>query len=321
MHWLLRRLVASAALVVAVPTLTFVIADAAPGDPLARLHLDPAVSPETVIAVRARYDLDGSLPERYLAWLQAVGRGEMGFSVSRGAPAGRLLWPRAVATLLLTVSASAVAWILGLALGGVAAAAPGRIADRLLAGLTALLLAVPELVLALLLLAVAVRTGWLPTGGMTSLDAGGHGAAWRTADLLRHMALPVSALALGLLPVIARHVRSALGEALAAPFAAAARAHGVPPWRIVLRHGLPAAAGPLVSLLGLTVAGLVSGSLLVEVVLSWPGLGPLVLEAMLARDVHVVAGAVTLSGLMVAAGVLLTDLLLLAVDPRVRERR
>jgi peptide/nickel transport system permease protein len=181
-----------------------------------------------------------------------------------------------------------------------------------------LLLAVPDVVAALALMLVALRTGWLPLGGMVSLGHETMGPAARAADLLAHLALPALALTLGALPTLLRHVRASMEAALAEPFVRAARAHGIPERQVLLRHALPAAANPLVSLFGLSVASLLSMSLLVEVVMGWPGLGPLLLEAILARDFHLVLAAVLASTLFLLAGNLLADLLLAAVDPRIR---
>ena len=149
--------------------------------------------------------------------------------------------------------------------------------------------------------------------GHEDMDAGA-----RAADVARHMVLPVLALVLGVLPVLVRHVRTAVAEALEAPFVRAARAHGLSEARVLFFHALPAAANPLVSLFGLSIASLLSLSLLVEVVMAWPGLGPLMLEAILARDLHLVVGPVLASTVLLLVGNLVADLLLLAVDPRIR---
>jgi peptide/nickel transport system permease protein len=137
-------------------------------------------------------------------------------------------------------------------------------------------------------------------------------------DVAIHLFLPVVALTLGAVPVLVRHVRSAMIVVLDAPFLEAARGHGIPKWRLVYRHALPAAMNSLISLLGFSIGSLLSMSLLMEVVLSWPGLGPLVLEAILARDVYVVIAAVLLSSVFLVIGNLLADLLLYWSDPRIR---
>src|SRR5262249_22950425 len=152
-----------------------------------------------------------------------------------------------------------------------------------------------DLLLAIVLLLFAVETGWFPAGGMASTDVSSMSSAERLRDMLWHLVLPAAVLIAGMLPVLVRHVRAAMIEALDAPFALAARAHGIPPRRRLLRHLLPVAANPLVGLLGLSLGSLLSATLLVEVVMGWPGLGPLLVESILSRDIAVVLGTVLLS--------------------------
>jgi peptide/nickel transport system permease protein len=315
---LVRRAAHGLLLLLGVSLLSFVMVELAPGDYFAEMRLDPRVSEATVQALRVRYGLDRPLPERYLRWVASLARGELGYSFAYGQPVGPLLWPRVRNTLLLTVTATAVAWLLALPLGAWWATRRGPV-DAGLAGLTAALLALPDLVIALGLLLLAVRTGWFPAGGMVSL--GHEQMAWseRVRDVATHLALPVTALVLSTLPVLVRYVRAGVADALGAPFVRAARAHGIPERRVLLWHALPAAANPLISLFGLSLAGLLSTSLLVEVVMSWPGLGPLLLEAILARDFHLVLGPVLASTLLLVGGNLLADVLLLAADPRIRD--
>ena len=149
--------------------------------------------------------------------------------------------------------------------------------------------------------------------GWESLSTAGR---WR--DTLAHLAIPVAVLALGMFPVLERHVRSAVAEAMDTPFAVAARAHGIPRTRILYRHVLPAALHPLITLFGFSLGTLLSASLLVEVLVGWPGLGPLFLEAILARDFAIVLGVVMVSAATLIAGNLAADLLLYRTDPRIR---
>ena len=318
MAWLARRAAHGFLLVVGVSVLSFVLVELAPGDYFAEMRLDPRISEATVRALRARYGLDRPLPERYLRWVASLARGELGYSFAYGQPVGPLLWPRVRNTLLLTGTATGLAWMLAVPLGAWWATRRRGVADASLAGLTAILLALPDLVLALGLLLLAVRTGWFPAGGMTSLGHEQMPAGERLRDVAAHLVLPVTALVLGILPVLVRYVRASVADALAAPFVRAARAHGIPERRVLFRHALPAAANPLISLFGLSLAGLLSTSLLVEVVMSWPGLGPLMLEAILARDFYLVLGPVLASTLLLVGGNLLADALLLAADPRIR---
>jgi peptide/nickel transport system permease protein len=137
-------------------------------------------------------------------------------------------------------------------------------------------------------------------------------------DLIRHLIIPVTVLALGLLPVLVRHVRAAVGGAIDAPFALTVRAYGIPPRRILTRHVLPVALNPLITLFGLSLGTLLSASLLVEVITGWPGIGPLFLDAIIARDHALVVGTVLISTTFLIAGNLVADLLLYRADPRIR---
>jgi peptide/nickel transport system permease protein len=304
-----------------VSALSFLLAEAAPGSFVDELKLNPRISPSTIAAMRDRYGVDQSIAEKYLHWLASIARGELGFSVAYNGPVGPLLWPRVRNTLLLTLPASVLAWLIAVPVGTWAASRQGGWADRVSTGATTALLGVPDLLLALALLLLAVRTGYFPTGGMVSLGFADLGAWDRMKDVLSHFLLPVTALTLVNLPVLVRHVRASLLDVLHAPFIQAARAIGISERRLLFRHALRAAANPLISLLGLSVAALLSASLVVETIMSWPGLGPLLLEAVVARDLHLVVGAVTCSTLLLIAGNLLADGLLYLVDPRVRPRQ
>ena len=318
MRYLVRRLLHGLLLLLGVSVLSFVFFELAPGDFFAEMQLNPQISPETVAALRAQYGLDEPLPMRYLRWLQSVLKGEFGFSFAYNRPAAPLLWSRARNTLFLTVTATLLAWLIAIPLGVWSAAQQGRWTDRLLAGGTSTLLAVPDLVLALGLLLLAVRTGYFPAGGMLSPGFTELGLWDRVRDIVSHLFLPVIALTLGTLPVLLRHVRASMVEVLDSPFVRAARAHGIPRRRILFRYALPAAANPLISLGGFSVASLLSASLLIEIIMSWPGMGPLLLEAILARDFYLVIGAVVFSTIFLVAGNLLADVLLYAADPRIR---
>jgi peptide/nickel transport system permease protein len=169
---------------------------------------------------------------------------------------------------------------------------------------------------------LAVRAGAAPAGGMLSarLDSSSASSLQTLADLVRHLALPAVALAVGLTPVLAGHVRSSLADTLHAPFIVAATSRGVPGRRVLFRSALRAAAAPLMALFGLSVASLFSASLLVEVITGWPGLGPLLVEATRSRDVPVVIGVTLCSVLLLAAGNLVTDIGMRLADPRARAR-
>jgi peptide/nickel transport system permease protein len=318
MRHLLHRLLQAALLLFGVSILTFLFSALAPGSYFDDMRLNPQISPETVAALRAQYQLDRPLPIRYAHWLTSMLHGEMGFSFAYNTPVGPLLWVRARNTLFLTVTATLIAWALALPLGIWSATSLGRLPDRTVSGATAVLLIIPDLVLALGLLILAVRSGWFPTGGMVSIGFESLSTLQKLRDIAWHLALPVVALVLATLSTLVRHVRAAIAEALEAPFLRAATSHGIPHRVLLYRYALRAAANPLLSLFGFSVGTLLSGSLIVEVVMSWPGVGPLLLESILARDLYVVIAGVLCSTLFLVAGNLLADVLIYWADPRIR---
>jgi peptide/nickel transport system permease protein len=320
MNYVLRRLSHAALLLVGVSLLTFAFTEFAPGDYYTQMRVDPSIAPETVEALRHKAGYDRPLPVRYAAWARSVLRGDFGYSLAYAGPVAPLVRERLGATLLLAGSASFAAWLLAIPLGIWNATRRGWQEAAARTGM-AFLLIVPDLLLAIVLLLMAVETGWFPAGGMASPVAASLPAWSRFADLLRHLCLPVAVLTIGMLPVLVRHVRAAVLEAMDAPFALSARAQGIPSGRLLYRHLLPAAVHPLVSLFGLSIGTLLSASVLVEVVMGWPGLGPLLIEAIMARDVAIVLAVVMLSAAFLILGNLLADLLLYRLDPRIRVRQ
>jgi peptide/nickel transport system permease protein len=318
MLYLLRRFGHAVFLLIGASLLAFAFTVLAPGNYFDEMRLNPQIAPETISALRAQYELDRPLPIRYAHWVSSLLRGDLGFSFAYNSPVAPLLLLRARNTLLLTVTAMLLAWGIALPTGIWSAENQGGVSDRVVSLGTAALMVIPDLALALGFLVLAVKSGRFPTGGMVSLHFESLSFLGKVRDLLLHMALPVVTLVLSALPMLVRHVRAAVLEVLDAPFLLAAEAYGIPRRTLLYRYALPAAANPLISLLGFSIGTLLSGSLLVEVVMSWPGLGPFLLEAILARDLYVVIGGVLLSTLFLVGGNLLADLLLYWADPRIR---
>ena len=318
MPYLLRRFGHAIFLLIGVSVLAFVFTVLAPGNYFDEMRLNPQIAPESIVALKTQYEVDRPLPVRYLHWVGSVLRGDMGFSFAYNSPVTPLLFIRARNTLLLTITAMLLAWGIALPLGIWSAEHQGGVPDRLVSSGTAALMVIPDLALSLGLLVIAVKSGWFPTGDMVSLHFESLSFPGKIRDLFLHMALPIAALVISVLPLLVRHVRAAIAEVLDAPFLLAAQGHGIPRRTLLYGYALPAAANPLISLFGFSVGTLLSGSLLVEVVMSWPGLGPFLLEAILARDLYVVIGGVLLSTLFLVGGNFLADLLLYWADPRIR---
>ena len=315
-RFLAQRLSRALFVLLGVSVLTFVLINLAPGHYFQELRLNPQISRETVAALQVEYGVDQPLPVRYFRWLSSASRGELGFSLAYNSPVWPLLKPRIGNTLILTIAALVCSWLIAIPLGVWMASRAGRWDDQISGIGNTFLLATPEVLIALALLALALRTGWLPTGGMHA--PGLERKVFGGKDLAVHLILPLCALTAVILPVLVRHVRSAMLDVLHSPFIAAARGHGVAHSRLLFGHALPAAANPLISLFGVSVGLLLSGSLLIEVIMSWPGVGPMLLQAILERDPHVVVATVLFSTAFLVAGSVLADILLYIADPRIR---
>lgn len=320
--WLVRRAAAALAIIVAVVTLCFLAIHAAPGTPFLP-GSDRPMDPATVAALRARFGLDQPLLVQYTRYLAALAHGDLGESFSQQRAVSRALADAIPNTVLLAGAALAIDFLLGLAIGVVQAARARSRLDTALTSTTLLLYSLPTFWLGLVLLLVFGQwLRWFPIGGITdpvfhdSLSAGG-----RLLDRLHHLALP--ALTLGLVGAAgtARLQRSAMLEALGRPFVRTARAKGLGTLRVLVRHALRNALLPFITLAGLAVPFLLTGSVVVETVFAWPGLGKLAAEAIASRDYPVVLAAALVTSVMVVIGSLLADLLAAAADPRLREER
>jgi peptide/nickel transport system permease protein len=310
----LRRALGALVLLFLVVSATFLVLHALPGDPVGLL-LDRRVPEAARAELRARWGLDEPLPVQYGRWLGSVLRGDWGSSFVHRRPAAEVVLAALPHTLLLGCAALLVQLAVSVPLGVRAARRPGGAFDQTVRVLSLVLYSVPTFWLGLVaLLLFAYRWGWFPAGHARA--AGGAGGALET---LRHLALPALVLGLSSSGPLLRLVRGGLLEALAAEHLRAARARGLAERRVVWLHGLRAAAGPLLQMLGLTLPALLGGALVVEVVFSWPGLGRVTWQAMASRDVALVLACTAWSAGLVVAGGLLADLLAAAADPRQRE--
>lgn len=315
--FVLRRLLRLPPLLLGIVTLTFLLLQLAPGD-FPNLPPDPSLSPEAIEAMRRRFGLDQPWYVQLGLYLRnLVLHFDLGLSFHRHAPVATVIAEGLGNTLLLATSAALVTWGLAVPLGTLAAVRAHRWVDRVLSVLAFLWLSIPEVLSGLLLLMLAARTGWLPLGGMRSLDWDTMGPVAQGIDLLRHLALP--ALVTGLIPLASRmrQMRASLLDVLRLDYVVTARAKGLAERDVVVRHALPNALNPLITLFGYTLGALVSGSFVAEVIFSWPGLGRITVDALFAQDTYLVLGAVLMASVVLVLGNLVADLLLAASDPRI----
>jgi len=314
--FLVRRAVFALVLVACASSAAFLLTRAAPGD--VTTQLGPFAKAEELAATRARFGLDRPVPEQWLLWAGRALRFDFGDSFLYNRPVARVLAPAALNTAILAVVALAVATAGGLALGVVSGSRSGVVPAAIRA-LSAVCVSLPPLLTSLIFVFLAARTGWLPAGGMSSAGAGDLSwAAW-LADVAWHVPLPALALALPIAATFERLQSQAMSEAVAEPFVQAARARGVGGSSLIWRHAWPASLRPICAVLGVAIGALLSGSFVVEYVTTWPGLGRLMYEALRARDIYLVAGCAAMGSAFLACGTLAGDLLLAAVDPRVRD--
>lgn len=311
-------LLRAVAVVLGVVTLTFVLLHVAPGDPVERL-LGPAATPGQLAAARHALSLDRPLPLQYAEWIGRAVRGDFGTSIVSGEAVGTLLaraWP---ATAILVVLSLALTYLFGIAIGAWQAQTRHRALDGAVTAGTVALTAMPAYWLGLVLVMVfTYRLRLLPAFGAAGLDADYLPFAGRVIDRLRHVALPLCTLTLIGMGATARFVRATMRDVRDAPFLVVARAKGVGNVRTVVRHQLRNALVPVVTLLGLSLPALFSGTVFVEAVFAWPGVGQLMVQGVQARDYPVVMAAATIAAVLVVAGNLLADVLVGVVDPRAR---
>jgi peptide/nickel transport system permease protein len=319
LHYLARRLIAAVVLVAVVSSGALLLTRLAPGDFASELF-GVGRGAESIARERARYGLDQPIGRQYLTWLASAARLDFGASLLYRRPVTGLVAERALNTSLLALAALALATLLGLPAGILTGSRPRGLLASSIRGLSLVLLSLPSLVTSLVLVIVAARTGWLPTGGMQTAGAWEGGLLAGLFDVARHVPLPALAIALPLAATIERVQSQSMRDTLRLPFVLSASALGVPPRRLVWRTALRPALGPVAAIYGFIAGSLLSGSFVVEVVTSWPGLGRLMYDALRARDLFLVAGCAAAGALFLAAGSFLSDLLQAWADPRLRER-
>ena len=319
-RFLLRRLAQTVVIVALVATVTFVLIHLAPGDPFARLVSDPRISPEVQQRWRAAYGLDRPLPEQYWRYMTSLARGDFGWSFSLNRPVRDALADALPNTLLLMSVSLLLSFTMGTAVGVLQAVRRGRALDRVAGAVSLLFYSVPDFWLALMvLLILAYRLALFPIGGMVDPVMHDYLGFWgRVGDRLHHLVLPALTLALLTAAGVARYQRSAMLDVLHEDYVRTARAKGVPGRYVIARHALRNALLPTITLLGLAFPALLGGSLFVELVFSWPGMGLMAANAVGTRDYALVTASVIISGVLVAVGALLADLLSAAVDARLR---
>lgn len=300
--------------------LCFAISQLAPGDYLDTFRLNPKISPETLKQLEQQFGLDKPAIVQYWLWLkQIVTRGNFGTSFAYQRSVASLLLERVLATLLMAIASLLVTWAIAIPLGIVAAVNQNRTVDRVLQVFSYTGQGFPSFITALLLLFFAQNTSPLfPVGGMTSINHTDLPWWGQILDYGWHLILPTVALTVAGFGGLQRLMRGQLLDVLRQDYIRTARAKGLPDDRVIYIHALRNAVNPLITLLGFEFASLLSGAFIAEYFFNWPGLGKLTLEALNNQDLYVSMASLMVGAAMLIVGNLLADLLLKAVDPRIK---
>ena len=316
---ILKRILHTIPVLLGISLLTFLVLQLAPGDFLSLMELNPQISPEKIQDMRVRFGLDQPWYVQYLIWLKNIFfHLDFGESFSRHQPVFSVLSTGLLNTLVLALSAAFLTWVLAIPLGILAAVRQHSWVDKTSSLVAFLGLSVPEVFLALLFILFAARTGWFPIGDMISLDHDEMSLFGKLLDRAHHLILPSVVLATVPLASRMRQMRGNLLEVLQMDYVTTARAKGLPEHTVVVKHAVRNAINPLITLFGYTLGALLSGAFLVEVVMSWPGLGRITIEALIARDLYLIMGSVMMASTILVLGNLIADILLAVVDPRIK---
>lgn len=318
--YILKRLYQLIPLLIGITFLSFVIIQLAPGDYLDQLRMNPQISEKTINELVKLYGLDQPVLIQYLKWLVNALKFDLGYSFSYQMPVIELIRDRIGNTLLLSVLSGLIAWLLAIPLGVVAAIKPNSLIDKLIQIFSFTFMSMPGFFFAFLMLFFAVKTGIFPTGGAYSPNYDQLSTFEKIVDRLWHASLPAIVIAVGSLAGLVRLVRSTMIEQLQSEYVLFARAKGLSEKDIIIKHALRNALNPFITILGFEIASLLSGSALIEIIINWPGMGMLMLDAVLSQDLYLVMGGLYIGAIMLIIGNLIADILLAKLDPRIKQR-
>lgn len=321
--YLIRRLTIGAFTLLVITFIIFGLIRSMPGTPLTvnMAESDPGKlpSPERIKQLEAAYGLDKPWPQAYIHWLGNVFKGDLGRSFSRKQPVTKIIRERIGPTLLLSIPAMTLSYLLAIPLGLYCSARNGHKDERMISTFLYMLYSFPGFVAALFLqLYFSIYLGWLPLFGMVSDNYDQFSVLGKTWDLFLHMLLPVTVFTYGGLAYDARFIRANMQEVLRQDYIRTARAKGLGPVSVIWTHAFRNTLIPLVTVLGLALPSLLGGSIIVEQIFSWPGMGRQFFESITERDYPTVMGLVLMFSVLTLAAQLLADVLYALVDPRIR---
>ncbi len=315
---ILRRLFNLIPMLFGITLISFIIIQLSPGDFLAEIRLNPIVSQQTVDQMRSNFGLDQPLHVQYLRWLWNAVRLDFGYSFAFQVPVIWLIGSRLMNSVILNIVAFVVAWSIGVPLGIYTARRQYSSADNALSFTGYVGISTPTFFSGLFLLYLAFKTRWFPIGGMTSIDYDFLPWWGRIVDVAHHMVLPI--LVIGVLGYagLMRQMRASLLEVMRQDYVRTARAKGLAERVVINKHAVRNALNPLITIFGFSLGGLLSGSAILENVMGWPGIGQLIVQATIQKDLYVVMASLVIGSVTLVLGNLMSDIMLALSDPRIR---
>lgn len=314
--YILKRLISTLPIFFLVSLISFFLIRLSPVDPLTQLKLNPSVSQETIEKETKRLGLDKPIIVQYFIWMKNFSTGNMGYCTDNTKVSTKIK-SRILNTLLLSLVVIIASWAIAIPIGIICAVYYNSLFDKILVALSSMGMAIPSFFFAILMLLFAQKTGWFPLGGLTSIDFNQLNLLQKTKDILWHVALPAFVLSTISLSSLIRQMRANLLDVLNSEYVKFAYAKGLTKTKVILKHALRNAINPIITLLGFEFAGLLSGAALTEYVFQYPGLGRLLLEAVMQSDINLVMAGLMIGSFMLIIGNLISDILLKLTDPRI----
>lgn len=321
--YIVRRLLGIIPILLGITVISFAVIRLAPGRPTTiEQSLNPRISPDIRVKLEKLYGLDKPLHVQYFDWVKRLARFDFGRSFLDGRPVLEKIWERLPVTLAINVASLLLILLIGIPIGVRSALRPDAAFDKAMTLFVFIGFAVPAFWLALLCMQLfGITLGWLPISGITSLDFEYFSPWQKLIDISRHLVLPVCISSIGALAGISRYMRANMLEVLAQPYISAARAKGLPERVVLYKHAFRNAVLPIVTILGLSIPGLLGGSVIFESVFALPGIGRLFYEAVMTRDYPLIMSEVVLGAVLTMLGNLIADISYALVDPRIRYKR
>jgi peptide/nickel transport system permease protein len=318
LRFILRRILQTIPLLLGITFISFLIMKMAPGDYLSQMQANPQISAATIARLRHDYGLDKPPMFQYFYWLRNALTGHFGYSFAFKLPVFKLVGFYALNTLLLTTASLIFSWSVAIPMGIYAATHKNGFLDRFFSLIAFSGISLPGFFVALVALLVAQKTGWFPIGGMESINHSSLSGWGKALDVGKHLVLPTLVLGIQELATIIRQMRGNLLDVLSENYILASRARGLKESVVIMRHAVRNAINPLITMFGYDLSGLLAGAALVEIVMSWPGLGRLLLNAVLSQDLYLAMGSFVMGAVLLIMGNLIADILLAVTDPRIK---